>query len=451
MGARYEAQYLDGIADRTFKDLLASWMGPNYPGPSQITSDPHRIEITHQMPSLSRDLGYLPFRWQIIAHSKPPHETDSLLLKCRCFRLDLGKSYVRHLIDLSHYESTLYLALAIANSPNDPSLPDHPPADRFRWYAIDLKQYCRKLDWGDPPSYIDIPVHNRLNLSVFSLIWGGNWVDRYFAPLRIEIGDKPTAVSRLVDSFRIDITKLRMQASTYLTEAVPGLEALSNVLDRNTFNNYTAGLAIVGSLRGLTSTLHAGTGMELIETYCPEALAGSANLWLFSRSYHEFMRLSQLISSRNKRLLPVAYDNLATMPRFFLTTLFNVQTLYRILGAEVHLVRMLEKDGGNDYAYYSGTVNAYHWIQVDPDGHIALNYNRLSARPTDLERLRIAEEGLFPESVPSLSHSAEYGHLRPNDLSFEIIKPVCLFPQEDHLLEHPSELWSSRRYPFFPF
>jgi hypothetical protein len=451
MVAEYKAQYLNGIAERTFKDLLASWIGPNYPGPSCINSDLYKIEITHKMPSLSRDLGLLPFRWQITAQSKPPYETDSPLLRCRCFRLDLGKTYVRHLMDLSQHETTFYLALAIENLPNDPSLPDRPPADRFRWYAIDLKQYCRKLDWGNPPSYIDIPVYNRLNLSVFSLIWGGNWVDRYFAPLRMEIGDKPIVISRLVDSFRIDITKVGTQASTLLTEAVPSLGVLSNVLDRNTFNNYSAGLAIVGSIRGLTATLSRSAGMELIETYCPEALAGSANLWLFSRSYHEFMRLSQLVSRTNKRLLPVAYDNLISVPRFFLANLFNIQTLYRILGADTHLVRMLKEEGGNDFAYYSGTMNAYHWIQVDSDGHIALNHNRLSARPTDLERLRIAKEGIFPESVPSLSRGGGYGNIRLDDLRLETIKPVCLFPQEDHLLEHPSELWSSRRYPVFSF
>jgi hypothetical protein len=112
---------------------------------------------------------------------------------------------------------------------------------------------------------------------------------------------------------------------------------------------------------------------------------------------------------------------------------------------------MLKEEGGNDYAYYSGTMNAYHWIQVDSDGHIALNHNRLSARPTDLERLRIAEEGIFPESVLSLSRGGGYGNIRLDDLRLETIKPVCLFPQEDHLLEHPSELWSSRRYPVFSF
>jgi hypothetical protein len=447
----YEAQYLDGIAERTFKDLLASWIGPKYPGPSRIDSDLQKIDITHRMPSLSRDLGHLPFRWQIMAQSKTPREIDSHLLGCPCFRLDVGKSYIRDLIDLSLHSPTFYLALAIENWPGDLSLPDRPPADRFRWYVIDLKQYCRKLDWGDPPSYIDIPTHNRLNLLLFSLIWAGNWVSSYFAPLHIEISDKPAAVSRLVDSFRIEIDKVGTLTSTYLTEAVPSLEALSNVLDRNTFNEYTSRLAIVGSLRGVSAMLHASRGADLIETYSPEALAGSANLWLFSRSYHEFMRVTQIIGRKNKRLLPVAYGNLVSIPRFFLGTLFNVRTFYRILGAEVHLVRVLKEEGNYDHAYYSGAIGSFRWVQVDSDGHITLNHNHLSARPSDLELLRLAEEGLLVGSSPSLSRSGEYGNLRLEDLCLGPIKPVCLFPQEDHLLEHPSELWSSRRYSVLPF
>jgi len=444
----YEAQYLDGIAERTFKDLLASWLGPKYPGPSRIDSDPQKIDITHQMPSLSRDLGNLPFKWRIIAQSQPPRETVSQILGCRCFRLDVGKSYVRDLIDLSLHTPTFYLAMAVANRPSDPSLPDHPPADRFHWYVIDLKQYCRKLDWGDPPSHIDIPVHNHLNLSVFALIWGGNWVDSYLAPLRLEIGGKPAAVSRLVDSFRMDIDKLGTQASTYLTEAVPSLEAVNDVLDRDIFNSYAARLAIIGSLRGVTAMLLASNGAESIENYCPEALGGSANLWLFSRTYHEFMRVSQLVGRANKRLLPVTYNNLIGLSRFFLATLHNVQILYRILGAEVHLVKALKEGGGNDYSFYSGAIGAFHWVHVDLDGHIALNYNRLTARPDDRERLRVAEEGRLTESGPSLSRSGAYGNLMFDDLSLGIVKPVCLFPCEDHLLEHPSELWNSRRNPF---
>jgi hypothetical protein len=342
------------------------------------------------------------------------------------------------------------LALAIENWPGDPSLPDHPPADRFRWYVTDLKQYCRKLDWGDPPSFIDIPVYNRLNLLLFSLIWAGNWVNSYFEPLRRQISDKPAAVSRLVDSFHIDIDKVGTLTSLYLTEAIPRLDALSGILDRNTFHEYTSRLAIVGSLREVSATLRASTGADLIETYCPEALAGSANLWLFSRSYHEFMRVTQIIGRKNKRLLPVAYDNLVSIPRFFLGTLLNVRTLYQALGAEVHLIKVLKEEGHYDHAYYSGAIGSFRWVQVDPDGHITLNHNHLSARPSDLEILRAAEEGLLVRGGPSLSRSGEYGNFRLEDLCLAPVKPVCLFPQEDHLLEHPSELWSSRRYSVLP-
>jgi hypothetical protein len=447
----YEAQYLDGIAERTFKDLLASWIGPKYPGPSRIDADLQKIDITHQMPSLSRDLGSIPFRWRIIAQSQPPRETVSLILGCRCFRLDVGKSYVRDLIDLSLHAPSFYLALAIENRPGDPSLPDHPPADRFRWYVIDLKQYCRKLDWGDPPSCIDIPTHNHLNLLLFSLIWAGNWVSSYLAPLHREISDKPAVVSRLVDSLHIDIDKIGTLTSIYLAEAVPKLDALSGILDRNAFNEYTSRLAIVGSLRGVSAMLHASRGADLIETYSPEALAGSANLWLFSRSYHEFMRVTQIIGRKNKRLLPVAYDNLVSIPRFFLGTLLNVRALYRAIGAEVHLVRVLKEEGNYDHAYYSGAIGSFRWVQVDSDGHITLNHNHLSARPSDLELLRFAEEGLLVGGGPSLSRSGDYGSPRLEDLRLVPVKPVCLFPQEDHLLEHPSELWGSHRYSVLPF
>ncbi|HEY0068419.1 MAG TPA: hypothetical protein VGE04_00470 [Chloroflexia bacterium] len=446
MPSGYQAQFLDALADRTFRDLLASWIGPEYPGPSRIDPDLQKIDITHQMPSLCPDVGDVPFNWQIKARSKRPREFDSTLLGCRCYRLYVEKRYVQDLAEISRNEPTFYLALAVVSGTDILSLANLPPAVRFEWYTVDLKQYCRTFEWKDPPSYIDIPIQNRLNLALFSLMWGANWVNNYIAPLRLDVRGKPEAVERLLDSLRQDISDLGAQASTLLTEAVPNLEALRDLIAADVFNEYTTRLAILGALRGITAMLLDSSGADQIETYSPEALAGTANLWLFSRTYHEFMRSTQLRGRQNKRLLPVKYNELQSVPRFFLATLFNVRTLYRILGATVRLVRMLEEGGGSDYSYWSDAIGAFEWIHVDSDGHIALDHSRVSARPDDLERLRAAEKGLLTGNGLSLSYGGEFGSLRIDDLSLGLVRPVCLFPPEDHLLEHPSELWSPLRH-----
>lgn len=447
MARGYEAQYLDRIADRTFRDLLDSWIGSSYPGPSRLEPDLQKIDISHQMPSLSRDIGTLPFNWQIKARTQPPRETDSQVLGCRCFRLYVEQSYIRDLFSLCKSSPSFYLALAIVEYPDGPSLPDRPPTQRFRWYAVDIKQYCEKLDWGRLPSYIDIPIQNRLNLSLFSLMWGANWVDTFVSPLRIDIGLKPVPLELLIRSFRLGISCPGLDAQQLLREAVPHLEELRDNMPERVYANYASRLAIIGSLRGITALLKESPGAERIDTYSPEALAGSANLWLFSRTYHEFMRMTQLRGEQNKRLLPVNAASLSDPPRFFLATLFNVRAFYSILGAEVKLVRKLAEGGGNDYSFWSGAIGEFQWVQVDGDGHISLNDTRMSARREDRDRLNVAEQEVLSEGGLNVSQRGTFGTLRWSDLKLEAIPPVCLFPAEDHFIEHPLELWYPGIYP----
>lgn len=443
-----QAQYIGRIAERTFCDLLDTWVGPNYLCPARLDPDNQKIDICHQMPSLSNDLGNIPFSWQVKARKSSPREINSPYLKCRCYRLDVSKSYIEGIINIADQTPIFYLALAIMSVDDISSLPQIAPGQRFRWYVVNLKQYCSKLDRADIPSYIDIPVQNRLNLALFSLLWASNWVDRFFAPLRYGIPCKPKQINDLTESLKIKLPKLNASiTSTLLNNAIPSIEQLKDVLSPKAYRDFAGPLTIIASLRNVNAMLIESNEASRIETYCPESLAGTASLWLFSTQYHEFMRITQKRSRENKRLLPLEDPLLTNTPKFFLATLFNVRQLYRCLGAKVELVHILQENGRNDYSYYSGLIGAFRWVQVDQKGHIFLSNSRLSAKDEDLDAIRTAEKCLITSEDDSLIIQGHFGGLTIPDLELEATKPNCLFPQEDHFLEHPWELWAPTLKP----
>ncbi len=79
----------------------------------------------------------------------------------------------------------MYLALAVQRDPatTPADLLVQVPLRRFDWYILDLKQYFDTLTEEDSFSAIYVPTSNRLNLAMFSLLWGSLWVSRFFKPL----------------------------------------------------------------------------------------------------------------------------------------------------------------------------------------------------------------------------------------------------------------------------
>jgi hypothetical protein len=443
MPSGYQAQFLERVAVRTFHDLLDTWIGPDFPGPSRLEPDLQKIDVTHQMPALSGDIGMIPFSWQIKARSAAPREVTSDLVHARAYRLHLERHYVTELAEMSRQTSSLYLALAIVDGLGGTPIAERPPTKRFRWYIVDLKQYCSQFDRQQTPAYVDIPVQNRLNLALFSLLWSAKWVKAYFEPLHLHIVDSPQAIVSLLKSFATELTDLRGQTGILLGDAVPELPRLADVLNPETYHTYAARLAIVGSLRNITAMLLESSGAHRIETYSPEALAGCVNLWLFSRTYHEFMRATQIRGNYNKRLLPFAHSTLDEVPRFFLAALYNVRRLYGTLNAEVAIVQMLGEDGRQDHSYWSDALRAFQWVEVDADGYVRLSESHISATSNDLEFLHDAEGQVVAAHGLSLLRGGTFGGLAYPDLCLESVRPACLFPEEDIFLEHPIELWSA--------
>ena len=63
-----------------------------------------------------------------------------------------------------------------------------PLDEQFEWYAVDLWQYiCRADSKGYDIKAIYIPLRNRLNLSVISLLWGSLWMENVTDPLQNRI------------------------------------------------------------------------------------------------------------------------------------------------------------------------------------------------------------------------------------------------------------------------
>jgi hypothetical protein len=276
-------------------------------------------------------------------------------------------------------------------------------------------------------------------------LWSANWVNQYFVPLNVRVPSMPTAVASLLQTLDARLAELNSAESDLLRRGVEEVERLREVLDQSAYRSYAKALALTASLRGVSLALFNSRGAEEIQNYCPEALAGTLSLWLFSRIYHEFMRVAIQRGHKNRRYLPIRRDaeDLAALPPFFCAALFNVVRLYRVLGAEVAIVRELPEGGGNDYSSYSGAIPAFPWIHVEEDGTVSLDHSRLSATPEDVDALREAERNVLARHGLDPIEGATFGALTLEDLDVGVTMPKCLFPANDRLLEAPAELWQN--------
>jgi hypothetical protein len=435
-----ESAFLGRIAESTFDDLLRMWVGPDHLGPARIHPDVQKIDIRHALPSISADLGDLVFSWQVKGTATPPTVVSSPVLGCTAYRHHLGGDYMRDFLAAAAEERALYLALGVAKcDPTD--LLNHAPIDRFAWFAIDMTQYQKALG-GQIPGYVDIPVQNRLNLGLFSLMWAARWVDAFFEPLRRDIR-KPASVTRLLETFDVELGLLRADAIERSREVITGLEELGDVLAVAEHRRYAERLAIAGSLRAISAELLLSDGADQIRTYSPEALAGTVSLWLFSRVYHEFMRTAKVMGGKNERLLPLDAESLEdTRDKFFVAALLFVREFYRKLGAQVEIVQMLQDGGRQDYADFSGALRAFNWVSVDDGGHIHMNEVRPSATGEDREVLEAASERTLTAVGISLWDWGGFGGLTLDDLGLELVPPCLLLPPEDRFLAYPTILWT---------
>ena len=182
----------------------------------------------------------------------------------------MSKRDIQTLREYSRSCANLYIALAIQRDQDMTSsdLYSLPPAERFDWVAIDAKQQLELANAGDSAIYF--PVQNLLNLATFSLLWGSNWVAKFFAPLQastlLEVRDLRDMVPRVfTKSGKLDDELLRDW--NFLLRDLPKYRLK---LDDQFFKQINFRLGLGNALGIIRSQIYKAAGrLDQIRTYCP--------------------------------------------------------------------------------------------------------------------------------------------------------------------------------------
>ena len=370
----HESAYRGELAERTFTDMLRWWLsGTGAASPSQLIPDTQKVDIKVTIPSLWAGVENIETNWQIKATAQRPADVFHPVLRCRCFKYRMSKRDIQALREYSRSCPNLYIALAIQRDQDMVSsdLYSLPPAERFDWVAIDAKQQFEMANADESAIYF--PTQNRLNLATFSLLWGSNWVAKFFAPLQasalIEVSDLRDMVPRVFSkSGKLDDELLGDW--NFLLRDLPKYRPK---LDDQLFRQVNFRLGLGNALGIIRTQIYRAAGrLDEIRTYCPEALYGTTNLWLFSRTYHQFMETSTEVADSapdfiNQRLLPLRDEDPEGVPRILRCALWHVTIIYTILGAEVRIIMKPSQHAGDDHSHYGGGIGYFPWISLTPD------------------------------------------------------------------------------------
>lgn len=442
------AERLGQIGERTFGDQLLFWTaGTHAPAPSSLVPDSQKVDWQMIVPSLWYDVEQIPFRWQVKATAHPRVVTHGGV---PCFRIRLEARDVAALRESARYSPTLLLAYGVVRYPvsRPEDLLSLPPLERFDWYAIDLEHYFRS-DEGASDVYV--PIANRLNLATFSLLWAGHWVARFFAPLYDEQLTASSTLGRYRDAILLEdqriLNRIRSLGWDFHTTELPRHEA---DFDPEFFRRVNFRLGLGAAFTFIRDELRQNAGrLTQIRTYCPEALFGTANLWLFAAVYHRFMEASRAVATGsrdfvNQRLLPIDVD-LEELPPMVLANLWHVVLLYRVLGADVRIVRIDPGVAGEDHSYYGGGIGYFPWVSLSSDQtrwEVMAERRGSIAEHIDFLVSALDNEVIGPrQGVTDIDAVIGPG----SQLELPAGCPRMLFPAQTVYLEYPLALFDRRR------
>ena len=442
------------IAESTFRDLLGVWMANVEPFQvAQLQPDTQRVDFRVTMPSLWSVAKPVQFHWQVksVQHRADLQTSDSPI-GCPSLRYQLSRDRLAALYETNRSTEPLLLALAMQR---DPDMLAHDllqvaPAERFDWYVVDLGEYFRQVPLEASAKALHIPIQNRLNLATYSLLWSAHWVKSFFGVLN----SLSFAIPQLVNDIRIvfdedrSLDFVRSHGWDFLQRRLPSYEREFDTSDFSEIN-FKAGLA--SALAIIRERMFdAGNCIDVVRNYCPESLFGSANLWLFSTTYHHFMRTTGLLRASRRelvseRLLPLPEADSRRVPRLLLTALWHVMQVYRALGTEVRLVDPPSANRGEDYSYYGGGIGYFPWISLaddKPTWQVDVASTRTMRDNIDFLDERLRDTRLGP--ICDLHEAARLIGVRAADLALPDRPPRCMFPREDTFLRHPVELFQPR-------
>ena len=443
-----QSQNLGYVAEETFRNLMQIWLdNTDANAPSRLEPDSQKVDFLVELPSLRRGIPSIQTFWQIKSSSQRLSRVKHPELGIDCFRLPLPTKTVNSLIEAARQRKHFYLAFAHNPSNLQPSeLLQTTPQERFDWYCIDLTQ---QLKGGEQRNYILIPWQNKFNLSTFSLLWSSLWVEKFYSPFSgevvIEIPDLGSIIKQIYPKKGEPITNPGNW--DFLTKKLPMYE---KYFDKDEFSKVSFPLGIGYALGVITKKLYdASSDLDTIQTYCPESLYGTANLWLFARAYHNFMCASgQVVKiddyGRNVRILPLP-DEPNNISGLVKACLWHIVLLYSSFDVEVRIVYRPLLEAGIDHSYYGGGIGYFPWLSLSDDGvtwMIEQSVEATSGQHRDFinEHMKHLYIDPYHDNILGVAHS--FG-LHPKDLKTASICPVQLFPITSRFIEYPYSLFGN--------
>jgi hypothetical protein len=445
----FQSQELGSIAEETFNDLIMIWLANTHASaPSRLAPDSQKIDFVVELPSLWQSMSSIKTFWQIKSSAQHIKKHEHSEFGSKCFHLKLSNKTIKSLKESARQHDHFYLAFAHNFRNEQPSaLRQRPPQERFEWYCIDFSQ---NLLSDQEENYIVIPVQNKLNLSTFSLLWSSLWVDKFHNSLYtkaiIEVPDLGDIVRLAYPRKGDPIFNIKNKNSLEKL-----LMRCERKLGADEYSKVSLQLGIGCTLEAINKKLSSVSSLDTIQTYCPESLNGMANLWLFSRSYRKFMRVSGSVVSTNNcdnnlRILPLP-DKPENISGLFKVCLWHIVLLYSSLNVKVRIIYRPSLYAGQDHSYYGGGIGYFPWLSMSSDGKTWMIENSVEA--TNGQHRDFIYEHMNNFCIDP--YNDEWAIARNFKLSQKDLRtaPECpkrLFPKEDRFVEYPYNIFSNFAY-----
>ncbi len=444
---RLESGRLSQVASSTLSDLLCAWAGSRSitaPAPQVV-----RATLPAQWGDIdSIELDFFIFAQDSTLEARPDPRSGSVSRRRQLVGHeddDMREYLSGDAVDGGRRRAYAVLALPKVPGVGEAQLIDMRPPDRFDLYVVDLDHDFGRRTGG----WIDFPDQNKLNLALFSLMWSARWVEDFFSPLMATPVLEHAVLRKrveLVFSQRPNLAEITDQGWQMLESDLPSARGH---LDDELFRRFSFRFGMGCAMQLINGQMIEATKrgrLTAVRTYCPEALYGTANLWLFSRTYRQFMETTHrfqdaLPQFRNQRLLPVA-TTLSTSSRLYAAALWHVLLSYRMLKAEVALVEKAPMAGSQDHGYYEGGIGQFQWISLSDDGgDWVRDQADRTVQADHLDFLRQAQTQALVGGEMSQQDFAALCLMDADQLQLGVRPPVWLFPDDNHYLRCPRELW----------
>jgi hypothetical protein len=434
---------LTQVARDTFGELLKSWLTHE-----EMVLTPGAGTIYADISARWDTIGSIPFKVDVLAPERAPQPVD--IDGQTYWAAPVGSDQVDALRIAAKSSELSYLALAVPLQPDHrrEELYDFPPVQRFSWWLISAQYYFDSALGEQQRDQVLFPTQNVWNLSMCSLLWAARWVQQFYAPLtKPEVMSQPILAKKINTVFTTE-PNLSQALEMGWDHLVKDLPSARGEVNEEIFRKVSLSLGLGSALQLICAQLaDPKLGKQTqIRTYTPEALFGTISMWLFSRSYHQFMVLSGAKGvghdlEANQRLMPILGDDPADSPRIHRAALWNVILLYRMCGVSVRVIPEPEEPN-SDRAYYGDSIGYWQWMAFDSAGGEWL----IDQTDRDVQRsyrdffLDKEGEALIDGGASEDTYSSLCA-LKRETLTLDTHKPQWLLPAENDFIEHPW-LWA---------